>query len=140
MTEQTEGTSRLKVYYDGLCRLCSREVSHYRGQKGSERIEFVDICAPGFDAAAEGLDPRQVHKVMHVRRLDGTIATRVDAFIEIWKVLPRYRSLARFATQPAVHSAMELGYTVFAHIRPWLPRKKSDSGCEDSPYCEVKKV
>lgn len=142
MVHSTMGTMNdqleLKVYFDGLCRVCSGEISHYKKQKGADRIAFVDICAPNFDAKAEGLDPLQVHKIMHVRRKDGTLATRVDAFIEIWRTLPRYRSIAWLASRPAVHVVLEFGYTIFAFIRPWLPRKKGGSGCEESPYCETK--
>jgi predicted DCC family thiol-disulfide oxidoreductase YuxK len=130
----------LKVYYDGLCRLCSREIEHYKSQVGSDKIDFVDICTPGFDANQEGLDPFAIHKVMHVRRLDGTLAIRVQAFIEIWKVLPRYRKLALIASVPAINKSLEISYSIFARIRPLLPRKKADLDCSDSPYCEMKNV
>lgn len=35
---------------------------------------------------------------MHVRRTDGSIATEVGAFIEIWKTLPGYGPLAKIAS------------------------------------------
>jgi predicted DCC family thiol-disulfide oxidoreductase YuxK len=62
--------------------------------------------------------------------------TGVDAFIEIWKVLPGYGWLARTVSIPPVHALAGLGYAVFAKIRPLLPRKTRS--CEDSPYCEVR--
>lgn len=129
---------KLKVYYDGLCMVCNKEITHYRKQAGSETIEFINICAPGFNAVAENLDPLQVHKVMHVRRLDGSLATRVEAFIEIWKTLPRYKRLAKIAENSIVRSGLDLGYTCFAKIRPWLPRYRSSDDCKDSPYCDLK--
>lgn len=135
-----ESKLKLKVYYDGLCKLCSREMDHYRKQVGAENIDFIDICAPQFDATLEALDPVLVHKIMHVRRPDGTLATRVDAFIEIWKVLPRYNILGKTANLPIVKSLLEMGYTGFATIRPWLPRNSAKNECKDSPYCEVKDV
>lgn len=128
---------KLKVYYDGLCRLCSREIDHYRKQIGADRIQFIDICRPDFDATKEGLDPFEVHKVMHVRRPDGSLATRVQAFIEIWQVLPKYQFLAKLAKKSPARQSLEVGYSIFAKLRPWLPRRKSQLNCEDSPYCEV---
>jgi predicted DCC family thiol-disulfide oxidoreductase YuxK len=134
---ESEEAGKIKVYYDGLCRACSLEIGHYRSQTGAENIQFIDICAPGFDALLEGLDPIQVHKEMHVRRSDGSLATRVEAFIVIWETLPKFRFLVSFARQKQIRACLELGYSIFAKIRPWLPRKAAQ--CQDSPYCENKK-
>ena len=134
MTNQAQ---TLKVYYDGLCPLCSREIQHYQKQKGSDSIQFVDICASQFDAIKENLDPKKIHQVMHVRRADGSVATAVDAFIEIWKVLPKYNWAAAAAAKGNVRFLLNIGYHVFAKIRPWLPRK-ANADCSGSPYCEIK--
>jgi len=130
---------RVKVYYDGLCLACSHEIGIYKRQDGAEAIDFIDICAAGFDPASEGLDPVQVHKEMHARRRDGRLATRVEAFVVIWETLPKFRALARLARQPQFRGILEVGYTVFAKIRPWLPRRAQAVDCQDSPYCEVKR-
>jgi predicted DCC family thiol-disulfide oxidoreductase YuxK len=130
----------LKVYYDGLCKVCSQEINHYRRQEGAENIQFIDICGAGFDAIQEEVDPVQVHKVMHVRRQDGTLATKVEAFIEIWKALPKYRFLAKIAGRPPVRSMLNLSYLGFSLIRPFLPRYSSPKECQDSPYCDLKKA
>jgi predicted DCC family thiol-disulfide oxidoreductase YuxK len=137
---KNEEKNKIKVYYDGLCRLCSREMDHYRSQAGSENIDFIDICAPGFDPSAEGLDPMKVHKEMHVRRQDGSMATRVDAFTVIWETLPKYRFLVKFARNRQIHSLLDAGYTIFAKVRPWLPRKTLSADCQSSPYCEMKNI
>ncbi len=129
--------NNLTVYYDGLCKLCSKEINHYKKQKGADQIIFMDICSQNFDAKAEGLDPKKIHKVMHVRRTDGSLATRVDAFIEIWQNLPRYRFLVPLAKNPVLKLGLETGYSFFATIRPMLPRNKNND-CSESPYCELK--
>ena len=133
------GTQRdLKVYYDGLCKVCSKEINHYKKQIGADRIEFVDICSDQFDAIKENLDPIQVHKIMHVRTKEGSVVTRVGAFIEIWKILPKYHWLAKLASNPIVLFGLEKGYSGFAMVRPFLPRYSKNTNCEESPYCEVK--
>lgn len=129
--------NRIQVYFDGLCHLCSREIDHYRKLKGSEQIEFVDITAPDFDPRKSGLDPVRVHREMHVRKSDGSLAIGVDAFIAIWDTLPRYQFAARLARNRIPHALLTAGYKVFARVRPYLPRKKSD--CNNSPYCEMPK-
>ncbi len=126
--------AELNIFYDGLCPLCSREIGHYRGLPGSEKLRFVDITSPDFDAKNEGLDPVQVHKVMHVRTADGKIKTRVDAFVEIWRYLPKYQKLIPLAENKLIRPFLNFGYEVFARvIRPILPKNKD---CNQSPYCE----
>jgi predicted DCC family thiol-disulfide oxidoreductase YuxK len=127
----------LTVYYDGLCRLCSTEINHYKKQAGAETFRFVDITDPSFVAATEGVDPVQVHKIMHVRNANGELKTKVDAFIAIWEQLPKYKFAAKAAKSSLVRPVLDLGYIAFATIRPYLPRKTES--CEASPYCEVKK-
>ena len=126
----------IAIYYDGLCMLCSREMNHYRRVRGAENLSFIDITAEGFDAAAHGLDPFAVHKVMHAKTPDGKIVTRVDAFIAIWEALPNYKWLAKVAKNPLVKAGMEVGYTCFAKMRPFLPKNKAVASCDLSPYCD----
>ena len=130
-------TTSIRVFYDGLCHLCYQEVRHYQRCRGSDQIEFVDITAPQFSATAEGLDPREVNRQFHVRRANGSMAVGVDAFIEIWKTLPRYRFLARFASLSPVRLILQFGYYWFAKIRPYFPKRKA--GCESSPYCATQR-
>jgi predicted DCC family thiol-disulfide oxidoreductase YuxK len=132
------GDTKVTVYYDGLCVLCSMEIEHYRKSRGADLIDFVDICAPGFDPALHGLDPKAVHRVMHVRLADGTLATKVDAFIAIWNTLPGYWLLAKLARVGLVRFFLKIGYQLFVRIRPYLPRRSSDIyACADSPYCDI---
>ncbi len=120
-----------RVYFDGLCPLCSREIDTYRRSKGSAQLEFVDITDPKFSAEAEGLDTRAVNKHLHVRRADGSLAIGVDAFAEIWHTLPNYRWLSRLIRIPPVKFFAAIGYRGFARVRPYLPRRqRCDVDCK----------
>ncbi len=130
---------KLTVFYDGLCQLCSREINHYKTQAGADLIQFVDITSSTFDAAAEGIDPVKAHQVMHVKTTKGEILIAVDAFIEIWKVLPRYKWAARIAQIYLVKKILLIFYYIFAiGIRPYLPKRKNND-CSESPYCPIDK-
>ena len=133
-SDTTLNPSLLTVYFDGLCPLCSREIDYYRTKAGADNVSWVDITSVGFDARAEGLDPDRVHAVFHVKTTTGTIVAGVEAFIEIWKVIPALNTWARLSELPGVKPAMRLGYTVFARIRPYLPRRKRDD-C-DTGLCD----
>ncbi|MEN9723608.1 MAG: hypothetical protein RJB38_1594 [Pseudomonadota bacterium] len=121
-----------RVYFDGKCVLCSREIEFYRKQSGAEALEWVDISYPGFDAKAEGLDPLTVMRVFHVRNELGELVTGVDGFIEIWKRLPALSLWVKGSKLPGARTLMKWGYQVFIRVRPWLPRREED--CPDG-YC-----
>ena len=59
----------------------------------------------------------------------GALVTGVDAFVEIWKVLPGFSALAKVASLPGIHLGLRVGYRGFAAIRPLLPKRKKE--CED---------
>lgn len=128
--------SSINVYYDGLCLLCSREIEHYMRQNGSESINFIDITSSSFDPEQEGVDPRRVHKVMHVKKSNGEFATEVEAFIEIWQHLPKYQWAARLAQKKSVRLILDAGYIMFAMLRPYLPKRQRQD-CSASPYCAI---
>lgn len=126
------------LYYDGLCPLCSREINHYRKSAKADLIQFIDITSPDFEAQSEGLDPFKIHQSMHLKKANGEIVTGVDAFQEIWSTLPGYGWMAHLLEYRPVHKVAEWGYSVFAKLRPYLPRTKRQDACADSPYCETR--
>lgn len=128
----TTAMPELTVYYDGLCVICSKEIDMYRRwDASSQKITFVDIMAPDFDAAAAGLNPEAVHKAFHVRRGSGELLVGVEGFVAIWDTLGRFRPLAWFSRSLPGRLAMNAGYEVFCRLRPYLPRKEA---CDDG-YC-----
>ncbi len=127
---------KTKVYFDGACHLCSREIEHYRKHTAEAGLEFIDIAHPAFSARAEGLDPVRVNREMHVRDVNGKLHYGVDAFIELWRVMPGYARLSKIAKLPWINPFLQVGYHAFAKIRPYLPKKKGDY-C-DTGACDLK--
>ena len=138
MEKSKDTVNKLQVYYDGLCKVCSFEIEHYKKQKGAEKIDFVDITKPNFNASAEGLDPHLVHKYLHAKKEDGHIVSGVETFRLIWQKLPKYNWAFEASNNSLVKSGLNFGYHFFVRVRPYLPRYKDQ--CKDSPYCEVKHI
>ncbi len=118
--------NRLKVFFDGGCHLCSREIDMYRKHDKNNVLQFVDISAQDFDASTENLDPEKVYKYFHVKTPEGKVISGVDAFREIWQRLPKFHWMNRIAKITPFKKCMDLGYGLFVHVRPLLPRKQ---GC-----------
>ncbi len=111
----------LTVYYDGACPLCRAEIGHYNAQKGAGAICFLDVSAPT-DALPDGLTREAALSRFHVRLSDGRVASGAAGFVEIWRVLPRWRWAAQLASLPGVTFALEIAYRLFLPIRPYLSK------------------
>ena len=124
--------AQLTVYYDGACPLCSREINAYRRRQGADRIQWQDITASDFDAAAVGLNAAALRARFHARLRNGQVVTGVDAFLAIWRELPGLEWLARIASLPVLRQLLDMGYFCFAKLRPYLPRRKDcgNNACE----------
>jgi predicted DCC family thiol-disulfide oxidoreductase YuxK len=114
----------LTLFFDGHCPLCSREIAHYRRRlAGDAEAQFIDITDPHFCAQAHGLDPKKVHRLMHVK-LGEQVLIGLDAFVAVWRRTPGYSWLASAGGVPGLHGLMKAGYHLFARVRPWLPRRR----------------
>ena len=69
-----------KIYYDGGCPVCSREMAQYRRARGAEKLEFIDVstCAPA--ALGAGLTRDEAMARLHVRDADGRMVSGAAAF------------------------------------------------------------
>jgi predicted DCC family thiol-disulfide oxidoreductase YuxK len=134
----TDASQVLTVYFDGHCRVCAHEISIYRKRDREERVRWVEIMDPHFSALTEGLDPQKVHVEMHAKRSDGSLAVGVEAFVEIWKVIPGFAPLAAVASRAWMKPVLRAGYRAFTRVRPYLPRKAGGVECEDGS-CALRK-
>lgn len=126
----------LTVFYDGLCKVCSAEINHYKTKDRQKKVQWIDISNPSFQAQDYNLDPKKIHIEMHAIKSDGTLAIGVDAFLEIWKVIPGFLWLNKLGSTSLTKSVLKVGYTFFVKVRPWLPRYKQFQ-CDDH-HCAVK--
>ena len=48
----------IRVYYDGACPICSREIAFYRARPGAQGFAWVDATSCDLDALGPGLGTR----------------------------------------------------------------------------------
>jgi predicted DCC family thiol-disulfide oxidoreductase YuxK len=116
--------SRLAVYFDGSCPMCTSEICYYQARRGADGIDWVDISAlsPGSMVEAD-LSKSDAMARFHVRRPDGTLVSGAAAFALLWTALPAFRIVGQIASLPGIVHALELTYRAFLPIRPWLQRR-----------------
>jgi predicted DCC family thiol-disulfide oxidoreductase YuxK len=123
----------LRIFYDGQCPVCNREIQRHLRHDRLGHLRAIDIAAPDFNATAYGLDAQRVHDVMHVLTADGQVFTEVEAFICIWNALPPRldrRLMIALLRLPPVRTIADRAYRAFAQNRVRL-----FGGC-DSTHCK----
>jgi predicted DCC family thiol-disulfide oxidoreductase YuxK len=122
----------LKVFYDGSCSVCAAEMAIYQRQEHGGRLEFVDISAPEFDPAPQGITLEAFLYEMHAIDREQHVYRGVDAFRAIWQAFPsstRYGLLGTLVALPGLHLLARGSYWCFARLRRFLP--KTRAACRD---------
>jgi len=119
----------VRVFYDGSCLVCATEVERYGRKDHAGRLILVDVSAPGFDPAPFGITLEAFMYQMHVIDRNGRVFRGVEAFRAIWQAFPSSTFLGlcgRLISLPLVNPLARLCYRIFASIRGYLPKRRSD--------------
>lgn len=115
--KKTAEDDMISVYYDGLCGVCSKEIRYYQGIANPDDFDWVDVTENEERLDALGVSLPEALKALHATDADGRLHVGVDAFVLIWKQLPRWRTLAFLVSLPIIHSLATFLYKHFANWR-----------------------
>jgi len=113
---QSDNDLRTRVFYDGACPLCNAEMKLLRRWDRAQRLNLIDIAAPGYDDQAWPVSIAQMNALLHVRLPDGTWQTGMAATRHIYRVVGRGWMLA-FTGWPLLSRVFDRAYAWFAHHR-----------------------
>ncbi len=114
-------TKALRVFFDGSCPICQKEIGIYKNADTTARIHWVDVSAE----QASGVLPLARHALLarfHVQTPGGQLISGARGFIEMWRQLPGWRWLARICSIPGAPHILEIGYCGFLKVRPAIQR------------------
>ncbi len=105
-------TNETRVLYNGQCPVCSSEIAHYSktAQANDLPIRFDDLHHA--DLERYGLDADIAARRLHVLH-HGQLFVGVDAFIILWRQLPRFRLLARLVAIPGLK---HIAAVIYDHV------------------------
>ena len=110
--------SKIKVFYDGKCTLCSREIRFYKKICHDKKFEWKDLYEMSEkDFKLENIKLEHCFKFLHVKDKNNDLKIGVDAFITIWKNLKHWNVLAKIISIPLIKQFTKLLYYIFAIIR-----------------------
>lgn len=124
--------SRVEVFFDGECPLCTREIGWLRRLDRRGRIQFTDIAAPGFDAQAmTGLPAERLMARIHGRLADGRMIEGVEVFRRLYAAVG-FGPLVALTRLPGISHLMDAAYRWFARNRLRLTGRCDHQSCATS--------
>ncbi len=107
----------ITVFYDGQCGLCAKEIKYYQRIAPLGIFNWQDITQTPEPFLNDGFLYSDGLKRLHAKDAQGHYHIGVDAFILIWRHIPRWKILARIVSIPGIHALVGLAYKVFANWR-----------------------
>ena len=107
----------IKVFYDGMCSLCSREIAYYKRLAPTKKFEWIDVNTNPDKLKTHSLNQIETLKVLHVIDSNGNISRGVEAFRIIWDNLPGWWIASKFLSIRWIKFLAESIYNIFARRR-----------------------
>lgn len=115
----------LTLLYDASCPVCSLEMDHLRQRCAAENagglLRFVDIAAPGFEAAPYGVTFEALNAEIHGVRPDGSVIRGVPVLRLAYEAAG-IGWVLRPTAWPMLRPAFDRGYRLFARHRQAISR------------------
>ena len=111
----------MKVYFNNSCKICKTEIDLYKKEK-IDGIDWIDITNNEQAEKETSKNDRQLLRRLHVKD-DEKVLEGAEAFLFVWKKIPRYRFLYKFFKLPIVFTIFNYGYEIIAYFL-YLKNKK----------------
>ena len=107
----------IKVFYDGDCPLCNKEIKIYQKADISSKFLWIDINREPDALKRYALDYVETQKIFHVIDTHGKLQKGVDGFLVIWRELKYWRILYWLVRLPVIKQLADIAYHYFAKWR-----------------------
>ena len=111
----------MKVFFNNSCKICRSEINLYK-KENIKDIDSIDITNNS-DAEKETLrNDKELLRRLHVKE-NGKIIEGAEAFLYVWKKIPKYKFLYNFFKLPIIFTIFKYGYEMIAFFL-YLKNKK----------------
>lgn len=107
----------IKVFYDGKCGLCSKEIRYYMTLDKDHKFSWIDVTEHYDELSLRGIPLSSALMYLHAIDNEGRLKIGVEAFILIWNNLPGWRILGFLTNLPLLKTIAKFMYKVFARWR-----------------------
>ena len=111
----------MKVYFNNSCKICRSEINLYK-KENIQDIDWIDITNNSDAEKDTFRNDKQLLRRLHVKEND-KIIQGAEAFLYIWKKIPKYKFLYKFFKLPIIFTIFKYGYEMVAFFL-YLKNKK----------------
>ena len=111
----------MKVYFNNSCKICKAEIDLYKKEKIQE-IDWVDITNNNLAEQETSKNSKELLRRLHIKEGE-KIIQGAEAFLMLWKKMPKYKFLYNFFKQPVIYNLFSFVYEVVAFFL-YLKNKK----------------
>ena len=111
----------MKVYFNNSCKICKAEIDLYKKEKVQE-IDWVDITNNDLAEKETSKNSKELLRRLHVKEGE-KIIQGAEAFLILWKNIPKYKFLYKFFKLPIIFNLFSVGYELVAFFL-YLKNKK----------------
>ena len=102
----------MKVYFNNSCKICKAEVDLYKKEK-IDGIKWVDITNNDLAEKETSKNSKELLRRLHVIE-DEKVIYGAEAFLALWKKMPKYKFLYKFFKLPIIFNIFSFGYEIIA--------------------------
>ena len=102
----------MKVYFNNSCKICRSEINLYK-KENIQDIDWIDITDNSVAQKDTFKNNKQLLRRLHVKEND-KIIQGAEAFLYIWKKIPKYKFLYNFFKLPIIFTIFKYGYEIIA--------------------------
>ena len=111
----------MKVYFNNSCKICRSEINLYK-KENIQDIDWIDITNNSDAEKDTFRNDKQLLRRLHVKE-NGQIIQGAEAFLYIWKKIPKYKFLYKFFKLPIIFTIFKYLYEMVAFFL-YLKNKK----------------
>ena len=102
----------MKVYFNNSCKICRAEINLYKKENIKE-IDWVDITNNLTAEKETRKNDKDLLRRLYVKEGE-KIIEGAEAFLFVWKKIPKYKFLYKFFKLPIIFTLFKYGYEIIA--------------------------
>ena len=111
----------MKVYFNNSCKICRAEINLYKKENIKE-IDWIDVTNNSVAQKETSRNDKELLRRLHVIE-ENRVIEGAEAFLFVWKKIPKYKFLYSFFKLPIVFTLFKFGYEIVAFFL-YLKNKK----------------
>ena len=111
----------MKVFFNNSCKICRSEINLYK-KENIKDIDWIDITNNADAEKETSRNDKELLRRLHVKE-DGRIIQGAEAFLYVWKKIPKYKFLYKIFKLPIIFTIFKYGYEIIAFLL-YLKNKK----------------